>query len=227
MRNIKKLKETAALKKLRATPGATFNDLQGAAKQKVRENLVKEQRDLCAFCGARIFDGALKMKIAHWYPQKAPGGSARCLEYMNMLGACLGGEGRPDDEQHCDTHQKNKPLSRNPADPAHNIESFIEFVYFTGEIHSSDKKLNQEIGAYNSKTKEYNEGVLNLNHAWIRNNRLGVINGLKATLGKQTLTKAQTKKHLSDWDGSQTGALKEYAPIVAYWLRKRLAHFDL
>lgn len=223
MRNIKKLKETPALKKLRATPGATFNDLKGTAKQKVRENLVKEQRELCAFCGARISKGALEMKIAHWYPQKAPGGSAHCLDYMNMLGACLGGEGRPDNEQHCDTHQGNKCIAKNPANPADNVESLIEFVFSTGEIRSSDKKLDTDLGAYNSTTNKYSEGVLNLNLAWIRYNRIGVLKGFQATLGKQTLTKAQTKKHLAGWDGSQSGALEPYAPIVAYYLKKRLS----
>lgn len=225
MRNIKKLKEPAVLRKLRATPGATFSDLQGKAKQKVRENLVKEQRGLCAFCGARIFDGALKMKIAHWHPQKAKGGAARCLEYINLLGVCLGGEGQPDYEQHCDTHQKNICLAKNPADPADNIEKLIVFDIGTGEIRSTDTKLNANLGSYNTKTKSYNEGVLNLNLGWMRNNRLGVIKGFQATLGKRALTKEQTKKHLADWNGSQSGVLKPYAPVVAYWLRKRLAQF--
>jgi uncharacterized protein (TIGR02646 family) len=225
MRNIKKLRETAALRTLRATPGATFDDLKGKAKQKVRENLVKEQRGLCAFCGARIIDGALDMKIAHFYPQTAPGGAARSLEYMNMLGACLGGEGRQDHEQHCDTHQKNKTLAKNPANPADNIENLIVFDFLTGEIRSTDAKLNKNLGSYDSKTKSYKQGVLNLNISWMRSNRHAVIKGFQAALGKQGLTKLQVKKHLSNWNGSQPGSLNQYAPVVAYWLRKRLAQF--
>ena len=116
-------------------------------------------------------------------------------------------------------------IKKNPANPADNIESLIEFVFLTGEIRSSDKKLNENLGAYNSKTKKYNEGVLNLNLAWMRNNRIGVLKGFQTTLGKQSLTKAQTKKHLANWDGSQLGALDPYAPMVAYWLKKRLSKF--
>lgn len=222
MRSIKKFKETAALKKLRATPGAKFSDLNGKDKQKIRENLVKEQRGLCAFCGSRIKDGALQMKIAHWYPQKAKGGSAHCLNYMNLLGACLGGEGRPEHEQHCDTYQKNKLLEKNPANPDDDIESFIVFDFGTGEIRSTNPKLDSDLGSYNVKTGKYREGILNLNLAWLRNNRKGVLNGFKATLGQKNLSKSQIRKYLTYWDGIQSGTLKEYAPVVAYWLRKRL-----
>lgn len=225
MRSIQKQQEPVALAQVRARPGATFESLQGDDKQAVREALVSEQRGLCAFCSCRIEAKPLTMKIAHWLPQKADGGDQVCLDYSNLLAACLGGEGgdRREDEQHCDTHQGNSPLKYNPANPEHRVDDRLRFNPTTGEIGSSDAEFDRELGCYNTATRRYERGVLNLNMAWMRKNRLGVLVGFQKTLGSKPLTKPQIDKHLADWEGSGNHELDAYAPVVAYWLRKRRA----
>lgn len=222
MRTIQKQREPEELIAIRKQPGAAFDDLQGSDKPGIRENLVTEQRGLCAFCCARITDDPFAMKIAHWHPQNAPGGGEVSLDYENILGACLGGEGRPRNEQHCDTHQGNMLLARNPANPQHNVEHFVSFDVITGEIRSSDVVFNEQLGAYDGRTNKYRRGVLNLNMAWMRKNRVGVLAGFQMSLDRRPLTRAQVNKHIAAWDGSQAGALPPYAPVVVYWLRKNL-----
>ena len=139
MRAIRKLAEPQSLAQYRAGVDVSY---QGAYddyphKADVRVQLVNEQRALCAFCGCRIVADPLKMKIAHWKPRKlnamdALGQEAYPnlsdqLSYWNMLGCCNGNEGQPPEKQHCDTHQGNLPLSRNPANADHRIEDFVSF----------------------------------------------------------------------------------------------------
>ena len=63
-------------------------------KKDLRQALVNEQRALCCYCMSRISPQIAQiesMKIEHWqsqghYPDKQ-------LDYKNLLGACLGGQG--------------------------------------------------------------------------------------------------------------------------------------
>src|SRR5436309_2407036 len=113
MRAIQKGAEPQALAQYRA--GADLNDPHAydnlPDKGVVRAQLVAEQRGLCAFCGARIVNDPLRMKIAHWRPRfleavAADGGKTypnlpNQLDYWNLLGACKGNEGQPPAKQHC------------------------------------------------------------------------------------------------------------------------------
>lgn len=234
MRAITKLLEPHSLAQYRAGVDVTYEKAYEEFQDKatVRSQLVKEQRGLCAFCGCRIIADPLKMKIAHWRPRKLKIVTADGQEtypnlpdqlaYWNMLGCCNGNEGQPPEKQHCDTHQGNLPLSRNPADPAHRIEDFTSFLT-DGSIISSDARLNAELGC-KRPDGSFDEGVLNLNLAFIRNNRIGVLDAFKDYLRKcGHLTKSQIEKLLFEWRGEEEGELKPYAPVVVFWLRKRLA----
>jgi uncharacterized protein (TIGR02646 family) len=198
----------------------------------LRAQLVTEQRGLCAFCGARIVNDPLKMKIAHWKPRLLEGVTPdgdktypnlpNQLDYWNLLGACKGNEGQPPPKQHCDTHQGNSALTKNPADPAHQIEEIISFLT-DGSIASSDAQFNQELGRKKGD-EEFERGVLNLNLPFIRNNRKAALDGFKEGLKKRgSFTKAQIEKLVAEWRGDAEGELRPYAPVVAFWLRKRLA----
>lgn len=234
MRAITKLPEPRSLARNRSrtdvTSPSAYDDLPD--KDDIREQLVKEQRWLCAFCGCKIIDAPLKMKIAHWKPRKLIKLDANGretfpnlpdqLSYWNMLGVCKGNEGKPLKFQHCDSHQGNMPLSRNPANPAHRIEDFISFLP-DGSVVSSDSQLNFELGCKKADGT-FDEGVLNLNLPFLRANRKGELDGFKDYLVKRGhLTKQQVSKLLSEWRGEHPGELKPFAPVIAYWLKKRLA----
>ena len=235
MRAILKMPEPRSLTEYRA--GANINYERAydefPAKGNIRDHLWKEQRGLCAFCGFRIFNDPLKMKIAHWKPRKLKltdeNGKESFpnlpdqLSYWNMLGCCNGNEGQPPEKQHCDTHQANLPLSRNPADAGHRIEDFVAFGNDGSVFSENDGQLNRELGC-RKKDGTFEEGVLNLNLSFLRTNRKEVLEGFKdGVLKRGRLTKEQIARMLTDWRGDTVGELRPYAPVVAYWLRKRLA----
>jgi hypothetical protein len=135
----------------------------------------------------------------------------------------LGNEGQKKSKQHCDTHQGNTRLSRNPADPDHRIEDFIQFLP-DGAITSQDPILAQELGPRKADG-EFEEGVLNLNVSFLRTNRKKVLVAFTEGLAKRGhLSKPALGKLISKWRGDAPGELEAYAPVIVYWLRKRLAH---
>jgi uncharacterized protein (TIGR02646 family) len=218
MRAITKLPEPPSLTQHRATAHADYDNY--ADKDTLRAQLVLEQRGLCCFCGGRIVDNNRRMKVAHWMPQ-TPHPEFQ-LDYWNLLGACRGNEGQLRTKQHCDTHQGNDLLSRNPANPAHRIEDFIQFLP-DGTISSHDPVLAQELGR-RKEDGEFEEGVLNLNLPFLRTNRMKALNAFTKGLSKRGhLSKPTLGKLISVWRGDSPGKLDAYAPVIVYWLRKRLA----
>lgn len=85
-------------------------------KSVIRENLVKEQHGLCAYCMRRI-DDSPATKIEHWQSiEKNPEGA---IDYENMLGTCDGGQkiDEADNKRHilcCDTSKGSKKITINP-----------------------------------------------------------------------------------------------------------------
>ena len=161
-----------------------------------------------------------RMKIAHWMPQTPF--PQHQLDYWNLLGACLGNEGQLKSKQHCDTHQGDALLSRNPANPGHRIEDFIQFLP-DGTITSCDPILEQELGR-RKQGDEFEEGALNLNVSFLRTNRKRALNAFTAGLRKRGhLSQMALGNLISKWRGDAPGELDAYAPVIVYWLRKRLA----
>jgi len=209
MRRIIKGPEPASLTQYRQTPNVDYDGYRD--KNALRVSLASEQRGICCYCLSRIRPVPQKMKIAHWHSQtKHPGEQ---LVYSNLLGACLGNEGQRPKDQHCDTRQGNQDVSRNPANADHQVEHFIHFEG-DGRITSQDEVFDREI----------NE-VLNLNLAFLKNERKAVLDGFKLTLNKRGMLQRPTlQRWLHDWNGeSHAGELRPYCQVVVYWLRKRLA----
>ena len=146
MRTIAKGPQPKSLIEYRLSGGTSYEDF--GDKDGLRASLAREQRGLCCYCMSRIRPIVGSMKIEHWRSQSDHGDDQ--LQYWNLLGACMGNEGRRQ-LQHCDTSRKNRDLSRNPADPQHVVESLIRYQG-DGQIASSDPQFDYELNA-----------VLNLN----------------------------------------------------------------
>lgn len=206
MRTIRKRPEPATLAEHRCTPFADYDNY--ADKESLRQALVKEQRGLCCYCLSRIRPHADHMKIEHWhcrerYPREQ-------LDYANLLGACLGNTGR---EQHCDTRKASHDLSRNPARPEHRVEESVRFMG-DGRIGSNDPRFEREL-----------DEVLNLNAAFLRNNRKAVLDAFKEALnGRGPLARSALETELRKWNGElHDHDLEPFCQVVVYWLRKRLS----
>lgn len=211
MRTIEKGAEPESLTRYRSGQSSevthSYNDF--AEKQDLRDSLCLEQRGICCYCMGRIRPDADSMKIEHWrsqseFPEKQ-------LDYTNLLGACLGGEGQPSRLQHCDTRKGNLTIRVNPAKPRSGLEDRLKYSP-DGRIDSDEPELRQEL----------NE-VLNLNLPFLRNNRRRVLAAFQKTLGKGNLNQTRIKKCLAQWNGeSEPGNLPEYCQVIIYWLQKRL-----
>jgi uncharacterized protein (TIGR02646 family) len=172
---------------------------------------VDEQGGLCCYCLSRIRAEHGKMKIEHWHSQDNY--PAEQLAYSNMLGACMGNEGKLTRDQHCDTRKGNRDISRNPANEMHRIDELIRFGG-DGRVSSDDPVFDDELNR-----------VLNLNSPFLISNRKQVLRAFTDALPKAgALQRPQLERWLRDWNGeSGAGELNVYCQVVVYWLRKRLA----
>jgi uncharacterized protein (TIGR02646 family) len=212
MRSIPKDREPASLTEHRSAPGTDYDGYRD--KDTLRACLVKEQRGLCCYCLSRIRAERDSTKIEHWHSQAHY--NTEQLDYSNLLGACMGNEGRPGEDQHCDTRKGERNLSRNPANPMHRVEDVVRFAG-DGRIFSNDPAFDTELN-----------DVLNLNLAFLRNSRKNLLRafqtGLEALHKRGQLRRTELEKWLRLWNGeSDTGELQPFCQVVVYWLRKRLS----
>jgi hypothetical protein len=151
------------------------------------------------------------MKIEHWHSQSSY--PLEALEYRNLLGACTGNEGEPPRLQHCDTSKGDRDLSRNPANPAHQIEAFIRYDLASGEISSPDPQFDIEL-------KE----VLQLNIQVLRNRRLAAVEVVIQSMPKRgNWSEPVIRKEIDEWSGhAHSGDLPPDCQVVVEFLRRKL-----
>jgi len=207
MRPIIKTAEPESLTEHRSKPHSDYDNY--AEKDDLRVSLVAEQGALCCYCLRRIHaDGAL-MKIEHWLCQEDH--KDRCLDYGNLLAACLGGQGMPPRLQHCDTRKGRLPLDRNPAAAQPPIDRDIHYLT-DGMIRSENAEFDRQL----------NE-VLNLNVKRLKNNRKAVLDALKEWAERAgKLRVKDIRQEINEWEVIEDGILREYVQVATYWLRKRL-----
>ena len=205
MRTIPKGPEPVTLTQHRQKPYADYDNY--ADKAALRQALVAEQRGLCCYCQSRIRATPEVMRIEHWQCQADH--PARQIDFNNLHGACLGGHGRPEREQHCDTRKGNNGLCFSVSDPAHPIERQIRFLG-DGSISADDAAIDDCINA-----------VLNLNLPRLVSNRKAVLAAFQQRL--QDVRRFDPARELPKWDGREPGHLPEFAQVVVYWLQKRQA----
>jgi len=207
MRAIIKGREPRGLVIHRLTPHCDYENYPD--KNGLRRALVVEQQGLCCYCMGRIRPDANAMKIEHWrcqerYPNEQ-------LDYRNLLGACMGGQGRPQREQHCDTRKGKRDLLWNPADPAHAIETRVEYGS-DGTISSNDPAFDEQL-----------DSVLNLNLAILKQNRKGVLDAvLQWWRRRRPVTRHRIEREIDRY-ASEGGQLSPYCPVVIWWLNRKLA----
>ena len=212
MRAIAKGREPPSLTAHRRKAHSDYDNY--ADKDSLRGALVAEQGGLCCYCMRRIRRGPTGMKIEHWrcrtgYPKKQ-------LEYGNLLGACLGGEGQPLHLQHCDTRKGDRDLLWSPADPDHHIETRVRYGP-DGSIHSDEDEFDAQI-----------KNLLNLNLPFLMSNRRRLLDGI---LEWWRLEKARLRgpvprsrfERERDRRVSGSGELTEYCQVAVWWLERRLA----
>jgi len=213
MRAIGKGREPVELGTYRAYPGTTYDGPNFTpVKDRIREELLKEQGHLCAYCMQRIEDDCLATKVEHWRSRKAY--PAEQLDYRNLLACCNGNEGEPPGSQHCDTRKGECDLSLSPADPAHHPRLGIRYDGF-GTIRSAGDQFDRELN-----------DVLNLNWHRLRKNRRGVWKAVTMALSCKggRRTRPEIQKLLARWQRHDAaGRLQEYCGVAAYYLEKKLA----
>jgi uncharacterized protein (TIGR02646 family) len=207
MRAISKGQEPRSLTEHRNGQWCNYDNYQG--KDDLRQALIIEQRGLCCYCMGRIRQDINHMKIEHWkcqvfFPQDQ-------LNYTNLLGSCMGGEGQPQNLQCCDTRKKNLELKWNPAIPNHMIETRIKYGP-DGLIRSDDPIFDDQL----------NE-VLNLNLPVLKNNRKGVLDAvLEWWKKRKPMPPENIEREIRRRDDSN-GELQPYCQVAVWWLRKKLA----
>jgi uncharacterized protein (TIGR02646 family) len=208
MRNINKKPEPQSLTKHRCNTDSDYDNY--AKKGDLRENLVSEQHGICCYCMQRIRSDSESMKIEHWQSQSPNKFPKKQLDYGNLLGACLGGVGKPKRDQHCDTRKGDDDISFNPANPSHDVESLFKFLG-TGKIEANNPQIQSQI-----------DNVLNLNHPRLVNSRREVINAFTQTLQNEKARNTDLFRHLANWDGINGTQLAPFCQVVVYYLRKKI-----
>jgi uncharacterized protein (TIGR02646 family) len=210
MREILKGGEPTSLTQHRAATSPDPDYESYRDKGTLRTYLAREQRGLCCYCLSRIRAEPGAMKIEHWHCQANH--SDEQLDYSNLLGACLGNEGRAGRDQHCDARKGDRDFSRNPANPLHRVEALIQFSG-DGRIRSTDPVLDSEL-----------DQVLNLNHPFLTRNRKNTLAAFQQGLAKRgPLQRATLERWLRKWNGEEdNGDLQPFCQVVVFWLRKRL-----
>lgn len=207
MREIIKGRGPATLTQHRKTAHCDYDNYAG--KDELRHALVTEQSGLCCYCMGRIRNGPTTMKIEHWHCQAHY--PVEQLNYRNLLGACLGGQGQPPNRQHCDTRKGDCDLLWNPADPAHHIETRIRYE-LDGSIHADDALFDDQL----------NDG-LNLNLVDIKNNRKSVLTALLDWWrAEKPVPRARIERAIRERTNG-AGDLVPYCQVSVWWLKQKLA----
>lgn len=211
MRQIVKAAEPVSLTTHRQTPHSDYDNY--APKDDLRHALVTEQRGLCCYCMGRIHNGPATMKIEHWRCQSRHRGEQ--LDYRNLLGACLGGNGQPAHLQHCDARKGDSDLRWNPADTAHHIETRIRYE-LDGSIRADDAAFNDQL-----------DQVLNLNLPLLKNNRKGTLDGVldwwrrERDRGGGPVPRERFVRERGKYIAGN-GEIAPYCPVAVWWLGQRL-----
>jgi uncharacterized protein (TIGR02646 family) len=209
MKNITKNSEPRSLVEHRLKDGQ-FADAQGEGRWKteLQEALLEEQGGICCYCMGRISEG--QMKVEHFRCQDRY--RERELDYRNLMAACMGGEGHPRKQQHCDTRKGNLDIEINPTGDVERVLRYLS----DGTVESGDPQYADDL----------NE-VLNLNVSKLIRSRKsthdGLFDALVRTLGKREWRESELERELGNWRArDSSGNFRPFVQVGVYFLQKRL-----
>jgi len=214
MKLINKNNEPASLTQHRVSQFASFDNLN---KDDVRASLLNEQGHICCYCMKRIPEANINpsTKIEHFKCQYNYKDDE--LNYKNMLLACSGNQGSPEQLQTCDTFKGNKDLSFIPTNQSRNIEELIKYKA-NGEIYSTDETLNEEL-----------QTVLNLNIRTLKENRRLIYEEIRNKIrnkGKKIGSKTISKQFLENEKlkllNFKSGKYREYCMVGIYVIDRKI-----
>jgi len=205
----KNKKQPPLLLAYKKTPDSSFDGMPGPVKAAVKNALLAEQGHICCYCMQRI--AFTEMKVEHWSSQAEH--RSQGLDYRNMLGACMGGEGLPPHLQHCDTRKGSRELSIRPTDSGRSCERLIRY-YSSGVVSSENTQLDHEL----------NE-VLNLNLPTLKTNRATVLTETLKDLGRRepSWTVSVLDAEIARWRTMNSSFLRPYCHVVVSYLESKRA----
>jgi len=204
MRTITKGDEPRSLTQHRAQAHSNYDNY--AHKNELRMALVGEQKGLCCYCTGRIRADPTAMKIEHWkcqasYPDQQ-------LTYANLLGACIGGDGRPFNEQHCDTRKADQVIKWNPANAAHVVETKLRYLA-NGKVEGIDDEFNTQLVK-----------VLGLNSSYLESSRKVVLDSVlfwwRSTPNARQKVQQQIDHRIN------AAEHQPFSPVAVWFLRRKL-----
>ena len=216
------------------SPKESYALLRGALKDEVRQCLLEEQGQLCAYCMARIpekgANGYLRpVRIEHVFPRSPKSGqnSSQGLDYSNMCAVCCGNEcsgnvgerrcgtepSQQDRELTCDAHKGNVELRKvNPFDAA----SLTSIWYHAdGRIDATDEDVRCDL-----------QKTLNLNALTspLLSARKRVMDEIDRFIGEQTeLTPDATCRMLLAAYEAETNPKTPFVGVAIWYLRQFLS----
>ncbi|MGA7743201.1 MAG: retron system putative HNH endonuclease [Polyangia bacterium] len=214
MRYFKKGREPSSLTKEKRDGAVIFGNLSGSCKSDLRMALLRDQGNLCCYCMQRISDNPTGVKIEHRRSQSEF--QALQLDWNNLLAACLGGQGKPPTEQHCDTCKGDRSIVLDPT--KHIIDDQVEYSA-DGRVVADDRTLDREL-----------DEVLGLNRKFLCNNRRAKLDGVIEAMTHRSPGRWSTRmlqKKIRDLQTPKDGDLPEYLGVVVWWIRKKLTSIRL
>ncbi|MFO0575653.1 MAG: retron system putative HNH endonuclease [Polyangia bacterium] len=209
MQRITKQPEPPFLAGYRRNPAADWDqDVRGEEKKAAREQLCAEQGALCCFCEGRIRPEPAAMKIAHFVPQAVD--KVQMFVWSNLLGACLGGQGQPPKQQHCDTRQGSATLDPRLHPVLRLVPGTISFDT-QGQIVAAPAKLQAEL-----------DEKLNLNLEQLRRNRRAAADAMIRQIGSGQWTQAEIERKCEELRERSVAPRAEYQSYLLWWLERRL-----
>ena len=140
---IHKEREPEKLLAYRKTEFADYDHMPTEVKDAVRESLMKEQGNICAYCMRRLeVDKTTIEHIIPRNPREQEKDTKLSLDYKNMLAVCKGNTGAPFPQTTCDKHRGNTSLTITPL----NSRLIEQIAYKTdGTIYSEHTEIQKDL----------------------------------------------------------------------------------
>lgn len=188
-----------------------YDELDSTEKEKLKDILIPEQNNRCAYCTKRIDSN--NSTIEYYIPRKGKDGDmSKSLDYNNLFAVCNSTRNLPLKQQTCDVKKGDKLLHIDPR-----LQNHIDTVRY-------DKK-----GIISSDNSEFDDdlnSVLNLNSPTLVSNRFSAFNALLINMDKKkggSWTKEYIENILDKYKSNDN--CTPYAGFIIYRLEQRLQKF--